>query len=89
MDLERQQSMTSQEQQTGFDVEQRLRDDASGQYRAELRARLSEMQNACALARRQLHDRDAYRRVEAAMAAVGAAVTVLELMPRVGTARRQ
>jgi hypothetical protein len=86
--LKDEQSMTSQ-QQTGFDVEQRLCDDASGQYRAELRARLSEMQNACALARRQLHDRDTYRRVEAAMAAVGAAATVLELMPRAGTARRQ
>ena len=80
--------MTSQ-QQTGFDVEQRLCDDASGQYRAELRARLSEMQNACALARRQLHDRDTYRRVDAAMAAVGAAAAVLELMPRADTARRQ
>jgi hypothetical protein len=86
--LKDKQSMTSQ-QQTGFDVEQRLCDDASGQYRAELRARLSEMQNACALARRQLHDRDTYRRVEAAMAAVGAAATVLELMPRAGAARRQ
>lgn len=78
--------MTSQEQQTGFDVEQRLRDDASAAYRIELRARLSEMQNTCALARRQLHDRDTYRRLEAAIAAVGAAVTVLELMP---TGRRQ
>jgi hypothetical protein len=81
--------MTSQGQHTGFDVEQRLRDDASGQYRAELQARLREMQSACALARRQLHDRDTYRRVEAAMAAVGAAATVLELMPRAGAARRQ
>lgn len=81
--------MTSQEEQTSFDVEQRLCDDASGQYRAELRARLSDMQNACALARRQLHDRDTYRRVEAAMAAVSAAAAVLELMPSVGAARRQ
>lgn len=82
------QSMTLQEQETGFDVEQRLRDDASGQYRAELRARLREMQNACALARRQLLDRDTYRRVEAAMAAVGAAATVLDLMAGAGAARR-
>lgn len=81
--------MTSQEQHPGFDVEQRLCDDASGQYRAELRARLSEMQSACALSRRQLHDRDTYRRLEAAMAAVSAALTVLELMPPVGAAKRQ
>ncbi|KWT92114.1 MULTISPECIES: hypothetical protein [unclassified Variovorax] len=81
--------MTSQGQHIGFDVEQRLCDDASGQYRAELRARLGEMQSACALARRQLHDRDTYRRIEAAMAAVAAAATVLELMPRAGAARRQ
>ena len=81
--------MTSQEQQIGFDVEQRLCDDVTGQYRAELRARLGEMQNACALARRQLHDRDTYRRIEAALAAVGAAAIVLELVPRVGAVRRQ
>jgi hypothetical protein len=81
--------MTSQEEQPGFDVEQRLCDDASGQYRAELRARLNAMQNACALARRQLHDRETYRRLEAALAAVGAAATVLELLPRAGAARRQ
>jgi hypothetical protein len=81
--------MKLQEQQTGFDVEQRLCDAATGQYRAELGARLSEMHNACALARRQLHDRDTYRRIEAASAAVGAAATILALMPRAGTARRQ
>jgi hypothetical protein len=44
------------------------------------------MQDACALARQQLHDRDTYRRLEAAIAAVGAAATVLELMP---TGRRR
>ena len=78
--------MTFQEQQTGFDVEQRLRDDTSGRYRIELRARLIEMQDACALARQQLHDRDTYRRLEAAIAAVGAAATVLALRP---TGRRR
>ncbi|MDR6536952.1 hypothetical protein J2739_002725 [Variovorax soli] len=73
--------MTSQEHQSGFDVEQRLRDDKNDQYRLELRARLSEMQNACAVAQRQLLDRETYRRLEAAIAAVGAAVIVLESMP--------
>ncbi|VTU27244.1 hypothetical protein H4CHR_01955 [Variovorax sp. PBS-H4] len=81
--------MTSQEEQPGFDVEQRLCDDASGQYRAELRVRLREMQSACAIAKRQLHDRDTYRRIEAAMAAVGAAAAVLELMPPPSAARPQ
>jgi len=80
-------NMSSQEQQVDFDVEQRLRDDTNGRYRAELKARLREMHNACALAARQLHDRDTYRQLEAAMAAVAAATTALELMPRVGAAR--
>ncbi|WP_309902448.1 hypothetical protein [Variovorax soli] len=62
-------------------MEQRLRDDKNDQYRLELRARLSEMQNACAVAQRQLLDRETYRRLEAAIAAVGAAVIVLESMP--------
>ena len=87
MDLERL-NMTSQEQQADFDVEQRLRDDASGLYRAALRARLSEMHDACILSSRQLHDRDAYRRLDAATAAVRAAATVLELIPRASAARR-
>jgi len=86
MDFERL-NMTSQELQSDFDVEQRLRADTSGQYRVALQARMSEMRNACMLASRQLHDRDTYRRLEAAMAAVGAAATVLELIPRAGPVR--
>ena len=82
--------MTSQDQQPDFDfdVEQRLRDDTSGQYRAELRTRLKEMHNACVAAGRQLQDRETYRRLEAAIAAVGAAATALDLMPRAGAARQ-
>ncbi|GAA4348344.1 hypothetical protein GCM10023165_34060 [Variovorax defluvii] len=79
--------MTSQEQHNDFEVEQHLRADTSGRYRAELRVRLGDMHDACTLARRQLHDRDTYRRLEAGMAAVGVAVTVLDLMPPAGAAR--
>lgn len=71
-----------------MDVEQCLQDDVTGEYRAVLRARLKEMHEACMLGRRQLHDRDTFRKLDAALSAVGAAVTALDLVPRAGAAQR-
>jgi len=62
------------------DLEQALKDDVRGPHRAALVARLTRMREACATARRNLHDKETFRRIEAASAAVDAAITAIDLM---------
>jgi hypothetical protein len=68
---------TSQEQDLG----QLLKVDPKGEHRASLVARLTDMQAACATARRSLSDRESFRKLQAASAAVEAAIAVVELIP--------
>jgi len=61
------------------DLEQVLRDDPKGEHRAAVLARLNRMRDACIAARRELHDRASFRRLQATGAAVDAAITAMEL----------
>jgi hypothetical protein len=66
------------------EMDARLRDDPDGEYRAGLMSRLRRMRDACDAARRQLQDRESFRRLQAASAAVEAAITAVELVARRG-----
>ena len=63
------------------DLGQLLKVDPKGANRASLVARLTDMQAAFASARRGLSDRDSYRKLQAASAAVEAAIAAVELIP--------
>ena len=64
----------------GDDFESALRGDRDGRHRARMLARIEQLQSACAAARRELQDRDTFRKLQAAAGALEAAKVALELM---------
>ena len=65
-----------------LDLQVQLRNDAHGERRADLLDRLRALHDDCLAARRQLHDRDAFRRIQAAGTAVAAAIRIVETLPQ-------
>ena len=61
-----------------MDLHVRLRGDETGEQRSDLLARLRRLSDECAAAKRQLLDRESYRRVQAAGTAVAAAIRIVE-----------
>jgi len=59
-----------------------LQNDASGERRAQVLARLGRLHEDCLAAQRGLSDRDGYRRLQAAGVAVKAAIRIVETLPR-------
>jgi len=64
----------------GDDLERALREDRDGTYRGRLLARIEELHSSCAAARRELQDRETFRKLQAASGALDAAKVALELM---------
>jgi hypothetical protein len=62
------------------DVHSQLRNDPSGARRAELQARLRALRDSCLAAKRELCDREAYGRLQAASVAVSAAIRIVEAL---------
>lgn len=67
-----------------LDLHSKLRNDASGECRAELLVRLQGLRDNCLAARRELCDRNAYARLQAASVALNAAIRVMENLPHGG-----
>lgn len=70
------------EQATGPGPEAELQADDNGTLRPQVLARLQAMRENCQAAKRQLCDRETYRRVEAANVAVNAAIRIIETLPK-------
>lgn len=72
----------SQTHQTHLlDLHSELVNDTSGTRRNELLARLRKLQDDCLLAKRQPTDRESFRQLHAAAAAVTAALRIVEKVP--------
>jgi hypothetical protein len=67
-------------EQADDDFEHALREDRDGSHRARFLARIAHLHFACAAARRELQDRDTFRKLQAASGALDAAKVALELM---------
>lgn len=65
-----------------LDLHSELRNDVSGELRADLLARLRGLRDNCLAARRELCDRDAFSRLDAACVAVKAAIRIVEHLPQ-------
>ena len=63
------------------DLETCLAADTDGGYRRMLCERLARMRDAVEVSRRGFHDKETYRRLQAALTAINAASTALELVP--------
>lgn len=63
------------------DLETQLRGDESGAVRADLLKRLNALRDDCLAAKRQLSDRETFRRLQAANVAVNAAIRIVETLP--------
>ncbi|HVZ45050.1 MAG TPA: hypothetical protein VHA82_14665 [Ramlibacter sp.] len=64
------------------DLHAGLLEDTTGERREALLAKLRGMLDACLAAKRQLCDRDTYRRLQATGVAVGAAIRIVETLPQ-------
>jgi hypothetical protein len=65
-----------------LDLHSELQSDVSGARRADLLARLRGLRDNCLAAKRELCDRDAFSRLEAAGVAVTAAIRIVQNLPR-------
>jgi hypothetical protein len=65
-----------------LDLHAELQNDMTGQRRAALLARLNGLKNECLDGKRQLQDRESYRRTQAASTAVNAAIRIVETLPQ-------
>jgi hypothetical protein len=63
------------------DLETRLLADETGAARADLLKRLGALREECVSAKRQLSDREVFRRLQAANVAVNAAIRIVETLP--------
>jgi hypothetical protein len=65
-----------------LDLHSELQNDAKGERRAGLLARLRALHNECQVAKRQPTDRESYRQLQAAGTAVAAAIRIVETLPQ-------
>jgi hypothetical protein len=65
-----------------LDLHGELQNDVTGNRRTGLLARLRALNENCQAAKRQLHDREAFRRLQAASVAVSAAIQIVEKLPK-------
>jgi hypothetical protein len=65
-----------------LDLESELLTDESGERRRNVLAQLQSLREDCQAAKRQLCDKDTYRRLEAANVAVNAAIRIVETLPQ-------
>jgi hypothetical protein len=65
-----------------LDLHAELQNDMSGQRRTALLARLNGLKEQCVTSKRELQDRESYRRTQAANTALNAAIRIVETLPQ-------